>query len=130
VLATVPVLADPALPTRHRGDGGLALAGEGVTDTTTAVEAILPTVIRTLIHEFFEKHTVTKVDYLWGRRWATYRLERDVPTGPICVRAIRAPVFLTPPGAGGGLERLGGRQRPWLRLVLIYALLVPLVVGR
>lgn len=77
------VLADPVLPARHRGDGGLALAGEGVTDTPmltdrrfptrgmatpTAVEAILPTVIRTFIHELLEKHAVTEVDYLWERR--------------------------------------------------------------
>jgi len=118
----VPVLATAVLPTPYEGDGGLALAGEGVTDTPmltdrrfptqgmatpTAVEAILPTVIRTFIHELFEKHAVAEVDHLWERRWATCRLERDVPAGPMYT-AIRTPVFLTPPGAGGVAGEAGG----------------------
>ena len=82
-MATVLVLAGPVLPTRYRGDGGLALAGEGVMDipmltdrrfptrgmaTHTVVEAILSTIIRTFIHELFEKHAVAEVGHLWERR--------------------------------------------------------------
>ena len=64
------VLAGPVLPTRYRGGGGLALAGEGHMDTPmltdrrfptrgtatpTAVEAILLTTIHTFTHELFEE---------------------------------------------------------------------------
>ena len=62
----MPVLAGQVLPTRYRGDGGLALGGEGVTDTPmltdrrfptrdtaipTTVEVIQLTVTHTSIHK-------------------------------------------------------------------------------
>ena len=62
----MPVLVGLVLPTRYRGDGCLALGGEGVTDTPmltdrwfptrdtaipATVEAIQLTVTRTPIHE-------------------------------------------------------------------------------
>jgi len=36
--------------------------------TRTTVGAILPTVIRTFIHELFEKHAVVGVNYSWQRK--------------------------------------------------------------
>lgn len=76
-------LAGPVLLTQYRGDGGLALAGGEVSDTPmltdrrfptrdmlthTTVEAILPIIIHTFIHELLQKHAVTGVNYLWERR--------------------------------------------------------------
>jgi hypothetical protein len=43
VLATVLALAGPVLPTRYRGDGGLALAGEGLMDIPMLTDRRFPT---------------------------------------------------------------------------------------
>jgi hypothetical protein len=80
----VAALGGPVLPTRYRGDGGLALAGEELMDTVliltdrrfptgdtamhTTAEAILATIIRTSTHKLLHKHTVTGVSYLWKWR--------------------------------------------------------------
>ena len=87
----MPVLADPVLPTPYEGDGGLALAGEGLMDTPmptdrrfltrdtathTKVEAILSAIIRMSIHKLLHKNAVAEVNYLWEEvsdMWPRYR---------------------------------------------------------
>ena len=117
----MPALAGPVLPTRYRGDGGLALAGEGVTDTPmltdprfptrdtathTTVEAILSTIIRMSIHELLHKHVVAGVNYLWEE-------VSDMPFGmgpagwAMCT-ATPMLVFPIPPGVGGVAGEAGG----------------------
>jgi len=115
VLATVLVLTGPALPIRYRGEGGLALAGDGLTDTLilidrrfliwdtaipTTVEAmgIMSTVIHTYIHKLLQKHEVAGVKETGGKKCLTDLDEQEVTDAALAGAWASAFAVPLPPG--------------------------------